>query len=356
MEGKSAEEIATALVRMYRARLPEPEDLYDGGDRGASRPDRGDRPLRDFDGGEERGARDHGDFADASWFRLSIGRSKNADPKWILPLICRLGHVTKKDIGQIRIFDNETKFQISEEMSPRFAEAVKATAADDIKVTPSTMPTSKDFGPKKKREFEDRPDRGPRPERAERPARPEWKDRPERPAFAERAPRPEKPAYAERAPRPEPAVRDAAPYVKPRVAREDRPAAPAKPKREYDRPRDAAAPYRPEAQPDRAPFKKPRASDSKGPRESAPYEAPGAVAERPAFKKKRPFEGGPRSDGFRKPDGASAPRGAFKPGGDFKGPKTGARPDKPFKGTLEKTFKGPKKPFKPKNKGNDWRP
>ncbi|MDO9249375.1 MAG: DEAD/DEAH box helicase, partial [Phenylobacterium sp.] len=35
MEGKSAEEIATALVRMYRARLPEPEDLYDGGDRNA---------------------------------------------------------------------------------------------------------------------------------------------------------------------------------------------------------------------------------------------------------------------------------------------------------------------------------
>jgi ATP-dependent RNA helicase DeaD len=358
MEGKTAEEIATALVRMYRARLPEPEDLYDGGDRNAGRPE---RAPREFDDGGERGARDHGEFADASWFRLSIGRSKNADPKWILPLICRLGHVTKKDIGQIRIFDNETKFQISEEMSPRFAEAVKATAADDIKVTSSTPPTSKDFGPKK-RDFGDRPDRGPRPERAERPARPEWKDRPEKPAFAERAPRPDKPAYADRAPRADKpayadrAPRDAAParetspYVKPRVAREDRPAAPAKPKREYDRPRDAAVPYRPEAQPDRAPFKKPRASDSKGPRESAPYVpagAAGAAPERPAFKKKRPFEGGPRSD-FKKPDGASAARGAFKPGGDFKGGK--AKPG------IEKSFKGPKKPFKPKNKGNDWKP
>ncbi|MBI5940390.1 MAG: DEAD/DEAH box helicase [Caulobacterales bacterium] len=341
MEGKSAEEIATALVRMYRARLPEPEDLYDGGDRGAGRPERAPRA---FDDGGERGARDHGEFADASWFRLSIGRSKNADPKWILPLICRLGHVTKKDIGQIRIFDNETKFQISEEMSPRFAEAVKATAADDIKVTPSTMPTSKDFGPKKK--FADRPDRGPRPERAERPARPEWKDRPEKPAFAERAPRPDKPAYADRAPRAEAPARESTPYVKPRVAREDRPAAPARPKREYDRPRDAAVPYRPEAQPDRAPFKKPRASDSKGPRESAPYVPAGAAPERPAFKKKRPFEGGPRTD-FKKPEGASAARGAFQPGGDFKGK---AKPG------IEKSFKGPKKPFKPKNKGNDWKP
>ena len=365
MEGKTAEEIATALVRMYRARLPEPEDLYDVGDRGAGRPE---RAPREFDDGGERGARDHGEFADASWFRLSIGRSKNADPKWILPLICRLGHVTKKDIGQIRIFDNETKFQISEEMSPRFAEAVKATAADDIKVTPSTMPTSKDFGPKKTRDFGDRPERGPRPERTERPARaerPEWKDRPEKPPFADRGPRPEKPAYADRAPRAdkpayadrapraEAPVRESTPYVKPRVAREDRPAAPAKPKREYDRPRDAAVPYRPEAQPDRAPFKKPRASDSKGPRESAPYVPAGAAPERPAFKKKRPFEGGPRTDGFKKPEGAPAARGAFKPGGDFKGGK--AKPGKAKPG-IEKSFKGPKKPFKPKNKGNDWKP
>jgi superfamily II DNA/RNA helicase len=158
------------------------------------------------------------------------------------------------------------------------------------------------------------------------------------------------PAYADRAPRDAAPARETSPYVKPRVAREDRPAAPAKPKREYDRPRDAAVPYRPEAQPDRAPFKKPRASDSKGPRESAPYVpagAAGAAPERPAFKKKRPFEGGPRSD-FKKPDGASAARGAFKPGGDFKGGK--AKPG------IEKSFKGPKKPFKPKNKGNDWKP
>ncbi len=357
MEGKSAEEIATALVRMYRARLPEPEDLYDAGDRNAGRPE---RAPREFEDGGERGARDHGEFADASWFRLSIGRSKNADPKWVLPLICRLGHVTKKDIGQIRIFDNETKFQISEEMSPRFAEAIKATAAEDIKVTPSTMPTSKDFGPKKR----DSAPRGDRPERAERPARPEWKDRPEKPAFAERAPRPDKPAYADRAPRPDkPAyadrapradapVRESSPYVKPRVAREDRPAAPAKPRREYDRPRDAApAPYRPEATSDRPAFKKPRASDSKGPRESVPYTPAGAVTDKPPFKKKRPFEGGPRTDSFRKTDGAPAARGAFKPGGDFKGGKA-----KPFKAGVESSFKGPKKPFKPKNKGNDWKP
>jgi hypothetical protein len=33
------------------------------------------------------------------WFRLNVGREKNADPKWLIPLICRQGHVTKQDIG-----------------------------------------------------------------------------------------------------------------------------------------------------------------------------------------------------------------------------------------------------------------
>ena len=374
MEGKTAEEIATALVRMYRARLPEPEDLYDGGDRGAGRPE---RAPREFDDGGERGARDHGEFADASWFRLSIGRSKNADPKWILPLICRLGHVTKKDIGQIRIFDNETKFQISEEMSPRFAEAIKATAAEDIKVTPSTMPTSKDFGPKK-RDFAPRVDR---PERSERPERTERPVRAERPApSGDRPERTERPAWKDRAPRADAAPAGDRPEWKPRAPREDRPApagdrpewkarppreeraAPAatvKPRREYDRPRDAApaaAPYRPEASSDRPAYKKPRASDSRGPRESVPYQAEGAAPERAPFKKPRDFKGGPRNDsGFKKPDGAPASRGAFKAGGDYKGPKAGGKP-KPFKAGVESSFKGPKKPFKPKNKGNDWKP
>jgi len=50
---------------------------------------------------------------EGAWFRLPIGRHDNADPKWLVPLICRLGHVTKRDIGLIKIFDRETKFEIS---------------------------------------------------------------------------------------------------------------------------------------------------------------------------------------------------------------------------------------------------
>ena len=76
-----------------------------------------------------------------AWFRLSIGRRANADPKWLIPLICRLGHVTKKDIGLIRIFDRETKFEIGRDVEGRFRESVRAAgAAGDIRIEPAGAP------------------------------------------------------------------------------------------------------------------------------------------------------------------------------------------------------------------------
>ena len=50
-----------------------------------------------------------------AWFRIDVGRAKGADPKWLLPMICRAGGLTKADIGTIRVFDHETKFEISAE-------------------------------------------------------------------------------------------------------------------------------------------------------------------------------------------------------------------------------------------------
>jgi ATP-dependent RNA helicase DeaD len=75
-----------------------------------------------------------------------VGRSKNADPKWLIPMICRLGHVTKKDIGSIRVFDRETKFEIAKAAEAKFAEAIRATAEDEIKIEASAPPGS--GGPK----------------------------------------------------------------------------------------------------------------------------------------------------------------------------------------------------------------
>jgi ATP-dependent RNA helicase DeaD len=109
---RGPEAIAVALVRDYRARLPAPEELLkDGAERAPdTRPDGG---------------------GDTVWFRMPIGRERNADPRWLVPLICRRGHVTKSEIGAIRIFDRETKFEIAGHAAARFASAVRRAPGED---------------------------------------------------------------------------------------------------------------------------------------------------------------------------------------------------------------------------------
>src|SRR5690606_23702958 len=68
------------------------------------------------------------------WFRIGIGRDKNADPRWILPMICRQGDVTKQEIGTIRIFDRETRFEIAEDAAPAFIEAVRKTPKGEARI------------------------------------------------------------------------------------------------------------------------------------------------------------------------------------------------------------------------------
>lgn len=112
---RSPQEIAGALVRAHRARLPEPEDLLGS-----------DTPQ------EQRAPR--AGFEDSAWFRLNVGRNQNADPRWVLPLLCRRGHVNRTEIGAIRIAANETLFEVPGALAPRFLEAVRRTANDEDEV------------------------------------------------------------------------------------------------------------------------------------------------------------------------------------------------------------------------------
>ena len=72
-----------------------------------------------------------------AWFRLTVGRRQNADPKWLIPLICRMGNVTKADIGSIRIFDTDTRFEIVAETAERFAQAVQHANNGEARIEPS---------------------------------------------------------------------------------------------------------------------------------------------------------------------------------------------------------------------------
>jgi ATP-dependent RNA helicase DeaD len=120
---RSPEEIAAALVRVYRARLPAAEDVFDPG------------PGREFR--EAKPARRDAHASEPSnftWFRLDIGRKNNADPKWLLPMICRRGKVVKADIGAIRITDNETRFEIANAVVERFTIASLVADDEDVKI------------------------------------------------------------------------------------------------------------------------------------------------------------------------------------------------------------------------------
>ena len=178
LENRSAEDIAAALARVYRSRLPEPEEVSDPGDgfgrrdnferRDGRKPsrferddrprfDRDDRPAR-FEKGErtprfdksdraprferpERAARFERDEVppagdDMVLYRLSIGRRNNADPKWLLPMLCRRGGVKRRDIGNIKILDNETVVEISKEAAEHFAVNVRKPDEENIRIQP----------------------------------------------------------------------------------------------------------------------------------------------------------------------------------------------------------------------------
>ena len=115
MEAKPPEEIAAALVRAHRARMPAPEEMVDSGSAGEVRRPEGPRPG----------------FEDTIWFRMDIGRRHNADPRWLLPLLCRRGHITKSEIGAIRIAAGETMFEVPRAAAGRFMAAVRRTATDE---------------------------------------------------------------------------------------------------------------------------------------------------------------------------------------------------------------------------------
>lgn len=147
---RSAEDLVAALVRARREARPEPEELTIPmsmrprprvEQRGSGARGTGDRPGRspgstaaDRAGylqraRPERPARiapgSRGDARKLVWFTINIGRSKNADPNWLIPLLCRRGGISKNAIGEIQILARETRVEISHDVSERFAAAVR---------------------------------------------------------------------------------------------------------------------------------------------------------------------------------------------------------------------------------------
>ncbi|MBX8824400.1 DEAD/DEAH box helicase [Ochrobactrum sp. SFR4] len=153
------EQIAAAYLRREIESRPAPEDVSEGPVRalGAPARERGERGER-----SERAPReDRSSFNGGAWFTLSAGRKHRADPKWILPLICKAGQVSKGDVGAIRILENETRFEINSEKAKEYFATVEeqGTGEKGLVIRTSTAPEQEGRGPRSDRGGERRFDK-----------------------------------------------------------------------------------------------------------------------------------------------------------------------------------------------------
>ncbi|MEO0380967.1 MAG: DEAD/DEAH box helicase, partial [Pseudomonadota bacterium] len=187
----SAEQLATAFVNLYRARASAPEDLTDPGSKD-------DRPRPSF--------------GPSVWFSISTGRTAGAEPRSLLPMLCRMGDLTKDDVGAIRVQQDHSFVEILEASAQKFMNALGA----DMKVEDGAVVTKLDTAPdlprggppkrgpkpggKSHRKANYDPDARPAP-RKPRPPRPEGSEvRTEKPKQKKNADRPPKSPKTERTP------------------------------------------------------------------------------------------------------------------------------------------------------------
>ena len=115
LRDRDATSLAAALVKLRREALPAPEELPLTAELSRRKPgDRQDVSARKPKGRERESG---------VWFRVNVGRSRNADPRWLLPILCRRGGVDRRMIGRIEVLDDETRFQVSRPAAPHFRRA-----------------------------------------------------------------------------------------------------------------------------------------------------------------------------------------------------------------------------------------
>ncbi|WP_298361062.1 DEAD/DEAH box helicase [uncultured Litoreibacter sp.] len=98
------EQISAAYLRLYRSRQTAPEELAAPGKR------------------EDRKPRQ--EFGPSQWYSISVGRNDRAEPRWLLPMLCRMGDISKDDIGAIRVQETETFVEIKQSSVDGFVKAL----------------------------------------------------------------------------------------------------------------------------------------------------------------------------------------------------------------------------------------
>ncbi len=157
------EQIAAAFLRQHLSDQSAPEELLDTPSQDFSSEDRGERKSKQRD-----------DFANGVWFSLSVGRKQNAEPRWLLPMLCKAGGMSKRDIGAIKIHQAETHVEIAPERADLFFDAIGPDHTLEKTIRVSRMEGVPKAGRDKPR---DKPREKPRENPRDKP-RDKFKDRP----------------------------------------------------------------------------------------------------------------------------------------------------------------------------------
>ena len=120
--------LATALVKLMRAPLPAPEELSSVS---------ADRARRPVDGPRDAGGPPPP--SEGVWFRVGVGRDGQADPRWLLPFLCKRGDVSRAEIGRIRILGRETQVEVAPYAAAHFATNARKPGAEDAHIRVEAM-------------------------------------------------------------------------------------------------------------------------------------------------------------------------------------------------------------------------
>ena len=122
VERFDATQLAAAYTQLYRQNRSAPEELAAAGSAAPKA-----RPA----------------FGESVWFSVSVGRKDNAEPRWLLPSLCRAGDLTKDDIGAIRIQQNASFVEILKTRVDGFLKAL----GNDMKLDDGARVTQLDAAP-----------------------------------------------------------------------------------------------------------------------------------------------------------------------------------------------------------------
>ena len=123
-------QLAAAYLRQQLQVRPAPEDVSE-----VAVQQQRSGSVRATEGAGPRPRTERPDMTGSTWFTLSLGRRHRAEPKWLLPMICKAGNITRDDVGSIKVFDEETRFEISAAKSAQYAETVARNGSGEEGVT-----------------------------------------------------------------------------------------------------------------------------------------------------------------------------------------------------------------------------